>query len=396
MVMKQTLNEDGSPAAKHSTELAMHHGNSSGESTPLNPFSNHSQWEGQATSPSLADPENVTSERPILSGPIAAMLSMTLGILSNIVALLILANAYARLRRRSKAFLLFAGSLVATDFVGHVIPGSIVMRLYLSGGVPSEEYNRADPLCQFLGGSMVFFGLCPLFLGCAMAAERCLGVTKPLLHASLVTTARTKLSLSVIWLAALCVALLPCFQLGSYTYQYPGTWCFIKVLEDTEKADVAFVMLFSGLGLTSLAVALVCNTISGLTLVLARIRKKPCNRRSAKSHDIEMVVQLVGIMVTSCICWSPLLIVGLITVKQSYEGSVGDDLATYKTLMIMGVRIASWNQILDPWVYILLRRSILQKIYLITKRQTDFKESTFRCWEIHSFPSSEKNPVSRV
>ncbi|XDV36353.1 hypothetical protein PO909_006148 [Leuciscus waleckii] len=232
---------------------------------------------------------------------------------------------------------------------------------------------------------MVFFGLCPLFLGCAMAAERCLGVTKPLLHASLVTTARTKLSLSIIWLAALCVALL-----------YPGTWCFIEVLEDTEKADVAFVLLFSGLGLTSLAIALVCNTISGLTLVLARIRRKPCNRRSAKSHDIEMVVQLVGIMFTSCICWSPLLIVGLITVKHSYEGSIGDDLATYKTLMIMGVRIASWNQILDPWVYILLRRSILQKIYLITKRQTDFKESTFRCWEIHSFPSSEKNPVSRV
>ncbi|XP_016373992.1 prostaglandin E2 receptor EP1 subtype-like [Sinocyclocheilus rhinocerous] len=373
----------------------MHHCNSSG-TAPLSPFSNDSQWEGQPTSPSLAEPENVTSERPILSGPIAAMLSMTLGILSNIVAFLILANAYARLRRRSKAFLLFASSLVATDFVGHVIPGSIVMRLYLSGGVPSEEYDRADPLCQFLGGSMVFFGLCPLFLGCAMAAERCLGVTKPLLHASLVTTTRTKLSLSVIWLAALCVALLPCFQLGSYTYQYPGTWCFIKVLEDTEKADVAFVMLFSGLGLTSLAAALVCNTISGLTLVLARIRKKPCNHRSARSHDIEMVVQLVGIMVTSCICWSPLLIVGLITVKQSYEGSIGDYLVTYKTLMIMGVRIASWNQILDPWVYILLRRSVLQKIYFITKRQTDFKESTFRCWEIHSFPSSEKNPVSRV
>ncbi|XP_051568209.1 prostaglandin E2 receptor EP1 subtype-like [Myxocyprinus asiaticus] len=373
----------------------MHHGNSSG-TVPLNPFANHSQWTGQVTSPSLASLENVTSERPTLSGPIAAMLSMTLGILSNIVALLILANAYAHLRRRSKAFLLFASSLVATDFVGHVIPGSIVMRLYLSGGVPSGDYNRQEPLCQFLGGSMVFFGLCPLFLGCAMAVERCLGVTKPLLHASLVTTARTKLSLSVIWLAALCVALLPCFQLGSYTYQYPGTWCFIKVLEDTDVADVAFVMLFSGLGLTSLSVALVCNTISGLTLVLARIRKKPCNRQSARSHDIEMVVQLVGIMVTSCICWSPLLIVGLFTVTQSYKGSIEDDIATYKTLMIMGVRIASWNQILDPWVYILLRRAVLQKIYLITKPQIDFKESTIGCWEIHSFPSSEKKTVSRV
>uniref|UniRef100_A0A667ZWA1 Thromboxane A2 receptor n=1 Tax=Myripristis murdjan TaxID=586833 RepID=A0A667ZWA1_9TELE len=301
--------------------------------------------------------------QPTSSGPIAAMLSMTLGIVSNIVALFILANAYSLQRRRSKAtFLLFAFSLVVTDFTGHVIPGALVLRLYLSGGVAEEAYDSADAMCQFLGGSMVFFGLCPLFLGCAMAAERCLGVTQPLLHSSLVTTTRTKITLSVIWLAALCVAMLPCFQLGSYTYQYPGTWCFIKVLEDTHEADVAFVVLFSGLGLTSLAVALVCNTISGLTLVLARLRRQPCSHHSAKSHDIEMVVQLVGIMVTSCICWSPLLIFGLMSVIRSYRDSIGDDLSSYKTLMVMGVRLASWNQILDPWVYILLRRTILRKV----------------------------------
>lgn len=257
----------------------------------------------------LSQHGNFTLDQPSSSGLIAAMLSMTLGIVSNIVALFILANAFSLQRRRSKAtFLLFASSLVITDFTGHVITGALVLRLYLYGGVPAEEYDSADAMCQFLGGSMVFFGLCPLFLGCAMAAERCLGVTKPLLHSSLVTTTRSKVTLSVIWLSALCVAMLPCLQLGSYTYQYPGTWCFIKVLEDTEEVDVAFVMLFSGLGLTSLAVALVCNTISGLTLVLARLRRQPNSHHSAKSHDIEMVAQLVGIMVTSCICWSPLLV----------------------------------------------------------------------------------------
>uniref|UniRef100_A0AAY4D934 Thromboxane A2 receptor n=1 Tax=Denticeps clupeoides TaxID=299321 RepID=A0AAY4D934_9TELE len=300
-------------------------------------------------------------------GPIAAALSMSLGVLSNIVALIILANAYNR--RRSKAtFLLFATSLVATDFAGHIIPGALVLRLYLFGGVSPQDYHSADPLCQFLGGNMVFFGLCPLFLGCAMAAERCLGVTRPLLHTSLVTATRTKLSLAVIWLAALLVALLPCFHMGSYIYQHPGTWCFIKVLEDTAEADVAFVALFSGLGLASLAAALVCNTVSGLTLARARMRRRPCNRRSARSHDIEMMVQLLGIMVTSCICWSPLLIFGLITATRSYSGTIGADLATYETLMVMGVRLASWNQILDPWVYILLRRAVLRKLYLITKR----------------------------
>ncbi|XP_059185339.1 prostaglandin E2 receptor EP1 subtype-like [Centropristis striata] len=341
---------------------------------------------------------NRTLVQPTTSGVIVVVLSMTLGIISNIVALFILVNAYALQRRRTKAsFLLFATSLVITDFIGHVIPGALVLRLYLSGGVHPVDFSSSDTMCQFLGGSMVFFGLCPLFMGCAMAAERCLGVTKPLLHSSLVTKTRTKICLSVIWLAALCVALLPCFQLGSYTYQEPGTWCFINVLSDTREVDVAFVVLFSGLGLTSLAVALVCNTISGLTLVLARLRRQPGSHHSAKSHDIEMVVQLVGIMVTSCICWSPLLMFGLMSAIRSYTGSIGEiDLPSYKTLMVMGVRLATWNQILDPWVYILLRRTVLRKIYLIAKCQAGLRGNILGRWEPTSFPSSEKNEVNHV
>lgn len=251
------------------------------------------------------------------SNPTAAGLTMTLGILFNVVALIILAKAYHRFRRRSKAtFLLFASSLLATDLAGHVIPGALVLRRYsASTGSTAEAASNIrgdsanpDMSCLFLGGCMVFFGLCPLFLGCAMAAERCLGVTKPLLHTRLVTTARSKMVITLIWLLALCVALLPFFNLGAYTYQQPGTWCFIRVMEGTKATDLAFVILFSGLALSSLAVAFVCNTISGITLVRARLKRSCSQRSSARSHDTEMVVQLVGIMVTSCICWSPLLV----------------------------------------------------------------------------------------
>ncbi|XP_043090769.1 prostaglandin E2 receptor EP1 subtype-like [Puntigrus tetrazona] len=331
----------------------------------------------------------------ITTDPTAAGLSMTLGIVSNIVALIILAKAYARLRKRSKAtFLLFASSLVVTDLAGHVIPGALVLHLYVSdsGGL----CNQPDATCRFLGGSMVFFGLCPLFLGCVMAAERCMGVTRPLLHSRVICMAHTKMVLVMIWLLALSVALLPSFGLGTYTYQHPGTWCFINVLNNTSITDVIFVLLFSGLGLAALAVALVCNTISGVTLVNARLRKKKCHRRSAKSHDIEMVAQLVGIMVTSCICWSPLLIFGLMSVIRSYSWKMmEDDLKNYRTLMVTGVRLAALNQILDPWVYILLRRAVLRKIYRITTGRSDLKGSTFRRWEISSFQNSIKSTINR-
>lgn len=259
----------------------------------------------------LSQSENHTSVQSPTKGVLVVTLFMTLGIISNIVALCILVNAYRRQRRRAKAtFLLLATSLVVTDFFGHLVPGALVLCIY-RGVIPKDSYY-SDSLCQFLGGSMVFFGLCPLLLGCAMAAERCVGITKPLLHASLVTKTRAKICLSLIWGLALCVAILPCFKLGSYTYQNPGTWCFVNVLNNTEKVDVAFVVLFSGLCLALLVVALVCNTISGVTLVLGRFKRRPLSCRStnsnSNSNDIEMVAQLVGIMITSCICWCPLLV----------------------------------------------------------------------------------------
>uniref|UniRef100_H3D3D2 Thromboxane A2 receptor n=1 Tax=Tetraodon nigroviridis TaxID=99883 RepID=H3D3D2_TETNG len=339
------------------------------------------QMESTVAMEKVRQPENGTSVNTHPTRVFLVTLPMTLGIISNIVALCILATAYRRQRRRSKAtFLLFATSLVVTDFFGHLVPGALVLCLY-SGGITSD----CNSLCQILGGSMVFFGLCPLFLGCAMAAERCLGITKPLLHASLVTKTRAKVCLLVIWVLALCVAILPCFKLGSYTYQHPGKWSFVNVLNETKEVDVAFVALFSGLCLTLLLVALVCNTLSGVTLVLARFKRSPLSRRSAKSNDIEMVVQLVGIMTTSCICWCPLLIT---LTHASLTGSIGGNLSDYQDLMYLGVRLATWNQILDPWVYILLRRSVLRKIYLIVKCQAQLNNHRLGRWEPNSFAGS--------
>lgn len=261
----------------------------------------------ETRAPSMAS--NATGSR---YNPASAGVTMTLGILFNVAALIILTKAYNRYRRRSKAtFLLFASSLVATDLAGHVISGALVLSRYSAVtdlNLPGDPKNPDAP-CLLLGGCMVFFGLCPLFLGCAMAAERCIGITRPLLHARLVTTARTKMILALIWFLALSVALLPIFSLGAYTYQYPWTWCFIKMMKDTTPQDLVFVTLFCGLAWSCLALAFVCNTVSGITLVKARLWNKTCSRHcSTRSHDTEMVVQLVGIMVTSCICWSPLLV----------------------------------------------------------------------------------------
>lgn len=37
---------------------------------------------------------------------------------------------------------------------------------------------------------------------------------------------------------------------------------------------------------------------------------------------------------------------------------------------LLSVRMASWNQILDPWVYILLRRVVFYKVFSSFNTQT--------------------------
>ncbi|XP_028924383.1 prostaglandin E2 receptor EP1 subtype [Ornithorhynchus anatinus] len=351
-------------------------------------------------SPGPGHPVSVQTGRPTTS-PAMPIFSMTLGTVSNMLALAILIKAYARLRRRSKAtFLLFASSLVATDFAGHVIPGALVLRLYATGLDP------AGPACQFFGACMVFFGLCPLLLGCGMAIERCVGVTRPLLHAALVSAARARLVLLALGGTALGIALLPLLHVGHYEPQYPDTWCFIRLWEPAGWGERVLPVLFSGLGLSSLLAALACNTVSGLALVRARLRRNrgssrwgrggvgggggssPPQRR-ARAHDVEMVGQLVGIMVVSCICWSPLLVLVVLAVA-------GWSRVSLERPLFVAVRLASWNQILDPWVYILLRQAVMRKLLHLLSPRARAKGGPLPCgaWD-SSLRDSRNSGLSR-
>ncbi|XP_075404314.1 prostaglandin E2 receptor EP1 subtype [Tenrec ecaudatus] len=361
--------------------------------------------------------------------PALPIFSMTLGALSNMLALALLAQAAGRLRRRRSAaiFLLFVASLLATDLAGHVIPGALVLRLYTAGRAPTGG------ACHFLGGCMVFFGLCPLLLGCGMAVERCVGVTRPLLHAARVSTARARLVLAALASVALAVALLPLARVGRYELQYPGTWCFIGLGPAGGWRQALLAGLFAGLGLAALLAALVCNTLSGWALLRARWRRRRSRRRppaaspdgrrgrrrwgarsasassasslasaagaatasspgggstrGPRAHDVEMVGQLVGIMMVSCICWSPLLVLVVLAV-----GGWGS--SSLQRPLFLAVRLASWNQILDPWVYILLRQAVLRQLLRLLPPRAGTKSGhvglglTRSAWEINSLRSS--------
>ncbi|XP_054463305.1 prostaglandin E receptor 1c (subtype EP1) [Anoplopoma fimbria] len=299
--------------------------------------------------------------------------TMTFGAISNLTALAILAKSRLRFRRQSKApFLLLTVALLLADLAGHVIPGAFALYLHVDHRYKTQAGKPTKEFCQIFGASMVFFGLCSLLLGCAMAVERCVAITQPFFHAAMITLGHVWRVVLFLSSAALVLAVLPLFSVGSYTTQFPGTWCFLPIHDPQSTADTNLALAFSCLGLTALTFSLLCNILSGLALLRARWKSHNVNAKSAArstrrtsstssslfcSLDVEMMAQLAVLTVVSCVCWSPFLIHILVLQFNQRTSTQEKD-----GFILLGLRMASWNQILDPWVYILLRKAVIFRV----------------------------------
>ncbi|XP_058510194.1 prostaglandin E receptor 1c (subtype EP1) [Solea solea] len=316
---------------------------------------------------------------------------MTFGAISSLTALGILAKSHVRFRHQSKApFLLLIVALLSSDLGGHVILGAFALYLHRDQRYTLQA-DKPTTFCQIFGMSMVFFGLCPLLLGCAMAVERCVAITQPFSHAAMFTVTHVQRVVLILSSVAFILAILPLFSLGTYTIQFPRTWCFLNIHRPQSAADTFLILAFSCLGLTALTLSLLCNILSGLVLLQARfcshgVNKTHCTSRSPStstsslfcSLDLEMMAQLAVITVVSCVCWSPFLIHILVMQINQSPSSDSQDGFT-----LLSLRMASWNQILDPWVYILLRRAVLFNCAKLFNPTTKAGKN-----EAHAFPHS--------
>ncbi|XP_035471180.2 prostaglandin E receptor 1c (subtype EP1) [Scophthalmus maximus] len=347
----------------------------------INSTEQPSPWLNSSTWPSVRS-----------SGIGMSCFTMTFGAVSNLTALGILAKSHIRFQRQSKAhFLLLTVALLLADLGGHVIPGAFALYLHMDPGYKMQA-ETPTIFCQIFGASMVFFGLCPLLFGCVMAMERCVAVTQPFFHAAMITVTHVRRVVLFLSSLAFMLAVLPLFAMGTYTTQFPGTWCFLPIHRSLSTADTYLALAFSCLGLTALTLSLFSNILTGLALLQARMKLKNaktksathCTRRPSSastsslfcSLDVEMMTQLAVITVVSCVCWSPFLIhILVMQINQSLRFSNdGQDGFT-----LLSLRMASWNQILDPWVYILLRRVVLFRVCCSFKTQRPLVTTNSSC-----------------
>lgn len=307
-------------------------------------------------------PTNITlEERRLIASPWFAASFCLVGLASNLLALGVLAGARQSSSYGRSSFLTFLCGLVLTDFMGLLSTGAIVVSQHAA----LFDWQAVDPscrLCHFMGVIMVFFGLCPLLLGAAMASERFLGITRPFSRSTATSHRRAWAMVGLVWATALVLGLLPLLGVGRYTVQYPGSWCFLTL--GSEPGDVAFGLLFACFGSLSVGLSFLLNTISVATLCFVYHGQETAQQRP-RDCEVEMMAQLMGIMVVASICWMPLLVFIAQTVLRSPPVmSLTGQLprATEQQLLIY-LRVATWNQILDPWVYILFRRAVIRRLH---------------------------------
>ncbi|XP_053549328.1 prostaglandin E2 receptor EP3 subtype [Bombina bombina] len=296
---------------------------------------------------------------------------MITGLVGNALAMLMVYKSYKKKESKKKqSFLLCIGSLALTDFTGQLLTSPIVISVYLS----NRQWTKVDPsgsLCAFFGLCMTMFGLCPLFIASAMAIERTLAIRAPHWYASHMKTRATKAVLLCIWIFVLAFALLPIIGLGQYTLQWPGTWCFISTGDHDTPGNIFFASTFASLGLLALLVTFSFN-LATIKALVSRCKSKSSASQSSKQWEritLETMIQLMGIMCVLFACWSPLLVIMLkmMSNNTSAEHCKNSSLVQSSTLQkdcnffLTAIRLASLNQILDPWVYLLLRQILLRK-----------------------------------
>nr|XP_022318880.1 prostaglandin E2 receptor EP4 subtype-like [Crassostrea virginica] len=291
--------------------------------------------------PGLLVHQNNASASRIVSMVVPSVM-FAAGVLGNSLALVVLFSS--RKEQKHSVFYRLVGALAITDLFGTCATSPIILVVYANG----LKWQGGRPLCNYASFMMIFAGLATIFILASMAMDRYLALNKPYFYSAHVSPARVKFLFPVLLSAALLMACLPLIGVGDNVHHFPGTWCFFDYYGTSLRVKF-FAYLYSVLGLSALTVIVILNFVV-LRTVLS-LHRKAC--------EIQMVVFLIGIMTVVSVCWAPLMLrVFLIQTGLKERDDILD---------LIFIRMASFNQILDPWVYILFRKTLLSRLIQFIK-----------------------------
>lgn len=314
----------------------------------------------------------VASSIPSMSGrtmvPTIPSIMFIFGVVGNVIAIVVLCKS--RREQKETTFYTLVCGLAVTDLLGTLLASPVTIATYVKGAWPGGE-----PLCQYFGFTMLFFSLAGLSIICAMSVERYIAINHAYFYNNYVDQRLAAVTLLGIYVSNALFCALPSMGFGQVRKQYPQTWCFLEWRSD-RTSDAAYSFTYAGLSSVLILATVICNVLVCVALIRMHRRyvrrmslgndqqRNVDPRRRARSFsrlagaEIQMVILLIGTSVVILVCSIPL--VAQVFLNQLYKTPV--ELRLEKNPDLRAIRFASFNPILDPWIYILLRKAVLLKL----------------------------------
>ncbi|KAJ0057183.1 hypothetical protein NL108_002115 [Boleophthalmus pectinirostris] len=285
------------------------------------------------------------------------------GVAGNVIAIVVL--RISRKEQKETTFYTLVCGLAVTDLLGTLLVSPVTIATYMKGAWPGKE-----PLCQYYAFILLFFFLVQLGIVFAMSVERYLAINHALYYNQYVNQKVAAVTLLAIYMFSALVCSMPCLGLGQVKVQVPGTWCFID-WHSNHTSTATYNLVYAGLNSVIVLATVICNVlVCGALIVMhrrfirrtslgadprraAEIRSSRRSFRRLAGAEIQMVILLIATSAVVLICSIP-LVVGIFKNQMHQKENPPFDL--------LAVRMASINPILDPWVYILLRKTVFLKL----------------------------------
>ncbi|KAL3868181.1 hypothetical protein ACJMK2_041039 [Sinanodonta woodiana] len=275
------------------------------------------------------------------------------GVIGNTLALFVLARSSKE--HRCTVFYILVGALAVTDLFGTCATSPVTLSVYSN----NMQWVGGDPMCYYFCFMMLFAGNATVFIVGLMAVERLLAIRYPFFYERHISYRKTPYIILCIWFLAAFSGCLPLLGFGKVIRHFPGTWCFISfVSRDIE--DQIFVYSYAIFTFSIIAFTALCNVYVIYQLLKMKRAASAMNlSRTSQSSELHMMVLLLGIVLVFSVCWAPLMIKIIMNQASFRQLNVKADL--------MMIRLASFNQILDPWVYILFRKELFFRLLQFLK-----------------------------
>uniref|UniRef100_A0A8C1LXE6 Prostaglandin E2 receptor EP4 subtype n=1 Tax=Cyprinus carpio TaxID=7962 RepID=A0A8C1LXE6_CYPCA len=299
--------------------------------------------------------------------PTIPVIMFIFGVVGNVIAIVVLRKS--RKEQKETTFYTLVCGLAVTDLLGTLLASPVTIATYVKG-----EWPGGIPLCQYSGFILLFFSLAGLSIICAMSVERYLAIIHAYFYNHYVDQRVAGLTLVVIYVSNALFCALPSMGLGSVVRQHPGTWCFID-WHSNDSTNATFSYMYAGFSSVLILATVLCNVLVCAALIMmhkrfvrrtslgtdqarvAEIRRRRSFARLAGA-EIQMVIVLTATSIVVLICSIPLVV--RVFVNQLYHPPLETTIKLNPDLV--AIRTASINPILDPWIYILLRKTVVQKI----------------------------------